>query len=323
MADNKMKITIIEIFALLILIGILIGITLESFDVSGATNLTTVTKVYVGNSPPNLSRVIVEPSPINLIAGNVTLVNCTGYAWDFNGWQDINITNSTFYDSSVSSNDAVDDKNYHYTNSSCANCTQVAGSTTNATCSCFFNAVYYANNGTNWLCNMTILDKGGNSSGIKIYFNSTRNSSAATINPLLGIDVPAQIDYGPLSITEISAFIAKNVTNYGNIPINVSIRGWGGDNESIPWAGNYSMFCEQGNISVDLERYSLNTTVTFANMTNLTNTSTQIPDFALWARTNDTAYGNDTNTTYWKLEIPNSVAGNCNGTVEFLAIQRI
>ena len=321
---NKLEIIAIGLLGLLILAAAFIGVVFESVDVEGATNLTTVTRVLVGNTPPNLTNVIVTPSSIDLAAGNATIVNCTGYAWDYNGWDDINVTNATFYDITVSSDGDSNDRNYHYTNSSCGLCRQYENSDTNASCSCLFNVWYYANNGTSWICNMSIQDKGGDvGGGNRMYFNDTLNSSVATINPVLGIDVPPMIDYGSLSITEISSFIARNVTNYGNIPMNISVRGWGGDIITEDnWAGNYSMFCDVGNISMDYQRYSLNTSVTYANMTNLTNTSIQMPDLPLWARTNDTAYGNDTNPTYWRIQIPADVAGSCNGTVEFLAIER-
>ena len=51
----------------------------------------------------------------------------------------------------------------------------------------------------------------------------------------------------------------------------------------------------------------------------ITNISTMIDDFTLPVRTNDTAYGKDTNETYWMIEVPLSVGGYCNGTIVFTA----
>jgi len=56
-------------------------------------------------------------------------------------------------------------------------------------------------------------------------------------------------------------------------------------------------------------------------MTNVTGNLTNIQNWNLPVKTNDTNVGNETNTTYWRLEIPLNVGGNCNGTIEFRATQ--
>ena len=167
---------------------------------------------------------------------------------------------------------------------------------------------------------MSISDNAGNATERRMIFNSTRNVSA-TINPLLALDVPAEIDYGNLSVTETSVQKNTNVTNYGNIPINISVRGWGGDSESEFVGANLSMICDYGNISMAYEKYSTLSGSDYNGMTDLNNATKQINwTMPIPLRENDSVLGNSTNTTYWKLQIPLTVGGSCNGTVEFSAV---
>ena len=286
---------------------------------TNVTNASILTKVYVWNTEPNITSVEVEPSSIDLVAGNFTIVNCTAYVFDYNGWEDIANVSGSFYDQSEGDGDTTD-QNFRYVNDTCAACTDAGGSGTNASCQCQFTVGYYANAGE-WVCNMTITDGGGNATERLHYFNDSQNSSSVTINSVLGINAPSEIDYGNLSVTETSNIVAANVTNWGNVPINVTLRAFGGLNESVTNAGNYSMMCQFGNISIDLERWSMNATAEFDNMTNITNSSVLIPSLTIPVRSNETIDGNATNTTYWKLSVPLGVGGYCNGTIVFGAVQ--
>ena len=300
-------------------IFILASISMITDDVIGAniTNDTTLVKVYVWNTEPNITSVTVSPSSIDLVPGNITTVNCTAIVFDYNGYSDVEFKNATFYHSS-SSNNAADDNNNHYSNST-GNCTQLGGSPTNATCIASFSVWYYAYNGT-WTCNMTVGDQGGNATSRQMHFNNSNNGSA-TVSPLLAINVPEEIDYGNLSVTELSDNFTANITNWGNVDINISVRGYGGQDETVPNVGNYSMLCEYGNITHGYQRYSTDSTETYNSMTNLTNISTMLPDFTLPFRTNDTTYENDRNFTYWQIKIPLTVGGLCNGTIVFSATE--
>jgi len=263
----------------------------------------------VTNTEPNLYNVFVVSPPINLVAGNTTIVNCTGEIEDINGWSDITKVNATVYDITQghNPNPTTADNNYRYFNTSC-NCTSISAN--NASCPCLFAVQYFANNGT-WQCNMTIADSFG--------LSDSMNSSTFTINTVIGIGVPNEVDYGDMSVTETSAYIPGNITNFGNVPINISVRGWGGTESYSAAYNDTSMICETGNISIYYERYAINTSIAYENMTNLTNTSTGIPNFDLPTRTNDNNYDTDTNTTYWKIQIPLTIGGYCNGTVQFSA----
>jgi hypothetical protein len=276
--------------------------------VIGANNDTVITRVNVTNQEPILYDVTITPSSIDLTAGSTYLVNCTGLVYDDNGWYDVNVSNATLYDSSEGYATTYD-KNYRYFNSSCDCSTEI--SPTNASCTCLFSVEYYANNGT-WQCNMTATDDFG--------LVTNRNSSYATINGFIAIDIPiSEINYGNLSVTETSSEMRINFSNFGNLPINVSIRGYGGEDSANP--SNSSLNCETGNISLSNERYSLNSGTSFADMLNLSNSSTQFTNLTVPSRTDDNNYGNDTNATFWKLYVESGVSGFCNGTLEFYAIE--
>jgi hypothetical protein len=303
---------------LIFLVLIICGITVISFDVSGnISNGTLTARAYIWNTQPNITQIIISPDPIILTPCNTTLVNCTAYVTDYNSWGDIQNVSAQLYDISLGPG-LIEDQNFRYINSSCQNCTPSGSDPTNATCTCLFPVWYYANNGT-WACNITVSDKGGNATSRYYYLNDSKLSNV-NISPILGINVPSEIDFGNLSVTEISDNLSANVSNWGNVPINITIRGWGGTEPYGNSASNYTMLCQYGNITHGYLKYAPNSTAIFSQMTNLTNNSVLIPQYRLPVRTNDSHYGNDTNTTYWRLEIPLSVGGLCNGTVEFTAI---
>jgi hypothetical protein len=304
-----------------LLIGALVvGVSMTTSGVAGVnvTNATVLAKVNVTNTEPFLNKVKIDApldfnGNINLDAGDAVTVICNGSFQDINGYDDIASVNATFYDTSVAS-DAPDDNNTHYTNSSCGTCTLVEGTNNqNGTCICQFAVQYYANP-TTWQCNMTIADSSG--------LASTQNSSFVRINEVLGLAVEnSTLDYGDLSVTEISPYIRENVTNIGNIPINITVRGYGGTNESI--GQNVTMICgdnSAANITFDYQRFALEDTVSFDDMTNLTNQTALIQNLTIPKRTTNVGYGNSTNSTFWRLQIPIGAAGVCNGTLIFGAV---
>ncbi len=298
----------------LAVISVLVGVSMVTSGVIGANQSTTIARVYVWNTEPNLYSVTMTPAAVDLTPGNTTQVNCTGYVWDYNGFADVNVTEAILYHSTVVSTDA-DDNNNHYTltGANCS-CNQTGSSDTNATCICPFDVWYYATNGT-WTCNMTISDKGGNATERIYNFNSS-NEGTGVINTVVGINVPAELDYGNLSVTETSTEKVANISNFGNVPINISVRGYGGTDSTAQH--NLSMICAYGNMTMEKEKWSLVSGTAYASMIALTNESVSL-NWTLPVRTNDDGYGMDTNSTYWRLEVPLTVGGNCNGTLEFTA----
>jgi hypothetical protein len=112
-----------------------------------------------------------------------------------------------------------------------------------------------------------------------------------------------------------STEISVNITNLGNVPINVSVYGYGGENETT--GENLSMVCKINNISVQFQKFSTSV-VPFDSKINLSYSPKNL-DFTIPPKNNatDTVY----NTTYWQLVVPASSYsfGECNGTVIFSA----
>ena len=304
---SRVKLAIFAVMAILLLSG---GAIL-SIDVLGLniTNATVIARVNITNTQPNLYLVRVVNTPIDLTAGTTTTVVCNGSFSDTNGYTDITNVSATLYRDTLASN-VADDNNTHYTNVSCiTSCSSDPGTGgQNGSCLCNFPVQYYAQNGS-WICNLTVQDSG--------FLNVSLNSSKFVINEVIGISVEnAVLDYGNLSATQTSKPTRENVINTGNIPINVSVRGFGGGDETV--GENYTMLCEWGmNLSFGYQRYSLHNDTSFDNMFNLTNQSVAVINQTIPKRTDNAAYGNSSNSTWWRLQIPLGPAGVCNGTIVF------
>ena len=330
---NKKLVSLISLVVLLFIA--LFGVTFITPEIFGnnQTNVSIKTYVNVTNTEPRIYNLVVSPDPVTLSPGNTTKVTCTAYVFDWNGWQDFqngSNNNATFYDYGSGLYDwaSSDDDNYHYTNLSCQDCAPLPGDTdgTNGTCNCSFDIAYYAND-TRWMCNFTVADGGGaywyDPARVRTGISNWTNVSAI-IEPMIAINVTHTIDYGELAVTENSSMQPAYLTNIGNVHINVSVEGWGGDNETQ--GQNLSMICRRANngqnvanISVGWERYSINDWDLFNDMINLTSDPVGLANYTLPQRLNDTTviFGDDQNATYWRIYIPLGVTGYCNGTLKF------
>lgn len=267
-------------------------------------NVSVRTTVNVTNSYPEITNITCNSgASITLTAGGTKSVLCLVQIRDYNGGNTINYVNATFYYYLNQSYDP-DDNNVHYTNTSCIE-NNTNGYYTNW--SCFYDVWYYANNGT-WRINATVNDSYGAKD------NKYRN---ATIAALLALNVTDVIDFGQLAVTETSpSAVQANVTNFGNRPINVSVYGFGGENPVL-YAG-LAMICEQRNITLPNERYSMDS-VAYDSMTSLTGTPAQIAGLTIQQQTDDAQQV--INATYWRLHVnlTTNPFGICNGTVVFSA----
>ncbi|MFH1849933.1 MAG: hypothetical protein ABH879_07175 [archaeon] len=308
----------------------LVGLSVQSPFAWGAniTNETMVTRVSIVNTEPNITSVTITPATINLQGGNTTLVTCSIYYYDYNGWADVGTNgsvNATFYDYVSSTLNSSADKNMNYKNHSCQGvnrCQADSGESdpNYGVCNCTFEVEYYAN-ASNWACSATIVDGGGNATQ-NLYDNiSSSRNATAKVTQLVAIEVTDEIDYGNMSVTETSGEKVLNVTNIGNMGINISVRGFGGTKHNITGKENNAMHCAYNNITIDYQRYSRYQGVNWADMVQLAGTNTMVDDLTISQRTNDTTvtYGDDRNSTYWKLQIPPTVGGVCNGTIVFTA----
>lgn len=264
-------------------------------------NYTVDTRVNITGSPPVIMD-ISTPATVTLNAGGLTNITCNVSIRDYNGWNDISSggnVNATFFTAPATETSA-DDNSTHYTNASCARTGQ-NGYFSNYTCG--FQVNYYANNGS-WTCHVRVNDSYG------LTDNATNTS---TINALYALNVTPNIDYGNIVAGEYSNNITANITNFGNRPINITVLGYGqtlGD--------NLSFVCVEGNLSVDLQHFSVNSTHNWTQKQALNSTYAQINDLTI-AKAVDAAAS--FNTTYWELYVdPNQVAaGECNGTIIFQA----
>ncbi|MBW2990748.1 hypothetical protein KY348_03520 [Candidatus Woesearchaeota archaeon] len=293
-------------FLLLILFLVFKGIPVTSWGPSGNyENVSVRTTVNVTNSYPEILNITCNNgTAITLTAGSTYTVSCLVEIRDYNGGGDVNLINGTFYYYTNESSDP-DNNNSHYTNTSCNQSGAVSGYYVNWTCA--FDVWYYAVNGT-WEANVTVNDS---------YGSTDNDYNNATISALLALNVTDVIDFGNLPVTNTSDLIEANVTNFGNVPINVSVYGFGGENEVL-YAG-LAMVCEQRNLTLPNERYSLNSTALYADMTSVTGSPVIVPALTVEKQTQPSVYM--VNSTYWRLHInlTTNPFGVCNGTVVFAA----
>jgi len=291
--------------------------------VTGAVgeNVTVATSLTVGTVYPEILNVTVDnyASSITLTANSTKLVVCEALLRDYNNDSDFYLTSAEFFDTSTSSYGGTDDNNDHYTNASCAVNTSfvtwngVADDDYLAVANCTFQVEYYANP-SGWNCTVFVNDTTG--------LNDT-NSDSITVDQLLAVGLPSTINYGTVNATYVSSENITNVTNVGNVALNISLSGYGNTE-----GDDIAMDCtlgSVGNISIEYEKYNLTgsnpgtqTLSQFeANYTNLTS-SPSVREFDLGVRLNDTSAGiDDYNQTYWRIYVPLGVAGTCNGTILF------
>jgi hypothetical protein len=264
-------------------------------------NVTVDTTVNITGSAPVIMNITV-PAAQTLTAGTWTAVSCNVTVRDYNGFADIGTVNATIFHS-TSTLFAADNNNTHYTNASCAGISgQENGYFKNYTCT--FPVEYYALNGT-WNCTAFVNDS----------INLRNNGSEMlTINGLYALNLSQPlIDYGDLAAGEYSENISVNISNYGNLPINISVLGYG----NAPGDG-LSFDCDQGNLSIDLQRFSANSSANYADKNTLDGTRQQIGNLTI-VKAIDAA--GSKNETYWQLYVDpfQPAYGICNGTIIFQA----
>jgi hypothetical protein len=283
-------------------------------------NTSVESRVNVTNKVPTVSQVNMyrfsnlQQAGIDLVEGTTTLIICNATVEDWNGWMDIAAVNATIYDSASYTSTSANDNNTHYTQVLCTN-TYI--NITSLMYSCSFDVWYFANN-SSWNCNVSAKDQS----------NATANAvdaSNPTFNILAALNLSVSlIDFGnmqPGDITTNALEPVVNVTNTGNVNINLSLDGFGAvDGDGL------AMNCTVGNISIDKLRYNVTDDQSYTtSMWNLTDSKlpSGIPRFAVNRRVDDADYLkiNSTNRTYWKLMVPiGSAGGFCNGTVTFSAV---
>lgn len=270
------------------------------------------------NSPPFFVNLSVDddlstPSgEIDLTPASTREVFCEGVAYDHDG-ADFSGVRAEFFDSVGSFLGDSDANRIHYTNESCFVNSSYGGANESYV-SCGFDVTYYASN-SNWSCAINFSD------GL---VNLTA-SNDTYINPLvsIGVDGPVTFDVGASG--EVSSELTVDVTNYGNVMLNLSLSGYGeveGDDLAMACVG-----AGAPNITIDYQKYNL-TDSTPGNLTlgqfenfyiNLSSTPT-VNIFNLNSRQSDLV--NDAvRPTYWRIFVPADIEGTCTGNILFGAVR--
>jgi hypothetical protein len=287
-----------------------VAVTGKGYDL--APNMTL-------NSIPNVTSVVVDDSislPINQIdlsAGSGRIVECIANITESDG-NTLQNTTGRFFDANNANYNSVDDNNNHYTNNSCY-VNQSFDGITQKQAICTFNVQYYANPG-NWRCAVYTEDN---------YSIWSNNSDDTNINTLLSIELIPLLDFGNPSSRKVSSEIMINLSNAGNVKVNLSLSGY-----AVTPGDSLAMNCSSGslnNISIGYEKYNLTDSnpgemietefeSKYANLT----TDAVVKNFNLNYRSSD-ASDDAVNSTYWRIYIPADVGGNCQGNIVFGATQ--
>ncbi|OYT41054.1 hypothetical protein B6U80_02105, partial [Candidatus Pacearchaeota archaeon ex4484_26] len=175
---------------------------------------------------------------------------------------------------------------------------------------------YFANNAT-WQCNATAYDSS----------NLGSNTTNATINELIALDIPDDMDFGTLDFGATSPINKTNVTNAGNIQIDLKVYGYANNVTTSPNAFNCTGGADK-NISLSYMHYNVTDpsctgfswAVNYWNLTNASNEKTW-PNFDLGKQTQEGVLMR--NYTCWVLKIPTpdkaSLKGTCKGIISFTA----
>ncbi|MFC1648281.1 hypothetical protein ACFL1B_02370 [Nanoarchaeota archaeon] len=293
---------------LIALLGALAILAPYAFSQTGSAanyrNVTIRTTVNITNSVPIVETVTMLT--VTLTAGTFKEIQCNATVTDFDGIGTLVNVNATLFDTTEANMTSANDNNNRYSNSSCVQ-TSASSITGNYTCS--FNVYYYANNGTTWNCTVKATDDQ----------TTTGNySTAATVLALLALNVtPDTIDFGNMAVGDISSSsVEANVTNFGNIQINLSVRGFGETS-----GDGLAMKCSQNNITIGNERFDVNASMPWASMNALDGTTQEVSGFSVIQRTDDAPGGETINSTYWTLRVPvsDNPSGQCNGSLVFQA----
>jgi hypothetical protein len=265
-------------------------------------NITLITE------PVNITSIIVDDTTyipldeIDLVAGSTNIIYCNVTVKAPNIYKEVKGVNATLY-SLTTTLEAADSNKTHYSNS---NCTFITGGGDTAYYQCPFNLWHYAINGT-WNCTSFAWDA----------YSIGNKSDNTTVNQLFALNISTSvIDYSNLQPNQTSQNVTVNISNVGNMPMNISVYGFGGDNETS--GSGLSMVCQINNISVSFEKYATNNSTDYNSKNALTTTSHDI-GMTIPPKTN---YDDiKVNSTYWQFMVPpNSYSsGQCNGSVVFMA----
>lgn len=286
-------------------------LTINGAGYQQASNLTL-------NSPFVLNYTFVDDSinvpfgEIDLTAGSTTQVVCQGVVYDLDGQNEILNVSSVFFDNVMSFYEDSDDNNRHYSNNSCS-MDYNYGNSNEVYFSCTHEVWYYSSSNV-WNCTNLLTE---------IWDYNITGYNTSFVNPLLAIEVPDTIDFGDTDPDSVSFERMVNVTNFGNVMINLSLEGY-----ARTEGDNLSMNCSLGNnVDIPIEYQKFNLTASNPGLVTLNQfeglyinlSSTRVvKKFDLNYRQNDNSpYIDDTSSTYWRIYAPSNVSGSCSGNIIF------
>ena len=283
---------LISVGIFLLLVFLVQGVEAYNYEYVNVT-----ARVNVTNAMPEILEMFVT-DPVVLSAGSTRTVYCNATIRDWNGFNDIQSVNATFY--YFQNESGPDHNDVHYTNASCVETGNDGGVI--ADYSCGFDVWYYARNGT-WICNMSVLSSAD---------LGTSNVSSTSVEALYALNVTSVIDYGNLTVTETSDDVVANVTNLGNTFVNVSVLGYG-----VVEGDGLGLVCDIGaNITVENQRF-FNSVVVWDDKIPLSSVD-QDMGFTLDRPSQNTVPV--ISSTYWQLYVPPpNPFGVCTGTIRFTA----
>jgi hypothetical protein len=264
-------------------------VTGAGFDAAG--NITR-------NSVPDFSDVLVGDLIENIsLTTPYKVVYCSGIITEYDGETLSNIS-AEFFDNANSFFGDSDNSSIHHTNNSCFTNSTYGDNQTLVNCS--FEVFPHANYGE-WNCTMTAED---NLSAIGI------GSDLTNINTALFIEVnDSFLNFGNASGGEVTNESIINITNLGNVIINLSLSGFGNSE-----GDGYSMVCEDGEIPIDYMKYNL-TSSTSGDLS-LSEFENHYINLTSAPATQEFNLGiEETKSTFWRVYVPNDVSGGCGGNI--------
>jgi len=239
---------------------------------------------------------------IQLSVNDDRVVFCNATVSDSDGWQDVfssGSVNATLHHQSSSAG-VGDDKNLHYTNTSCG---YTGASGTTATAVCAFTLEHEALNGT-WTCTVTAKDSLGNTA------SSTGTNS---VDQLVAVEISESwIHFGVMGLGSSSSVAnSTNVTNKGNVVIDIQVK------------GDTDLSCALGTLGVGNISYNVSSGGYDTMSSKRLSTDWQ-SETAFDLGIEGVATAEDVNSTkneYWTINVPSTgVRGVCNNTVTVAAV---
>jgi hypothetical protein len=209
--------------------------SVRAYDGSSYSDWLNSSSVTIQNSAPTLGAVsLVDPISLN-VGPDMTTVYCSATATDNDGFADVSTAIGKLFNE-TNGFAGSDDDNIRYSNNFC---NREGGSGNAVTVNCSFVLKYFASpsGGGTWNCSLNITDASG---------ASVDRNASANLSELIAIGAsPSTINYGTgIAPGDTSGTVNLNVTNYGNVRIDLEIEG-----ENMSSAG-------KTDINVSQQKYS-------------------------------------------------------------------